>query len=422
MTRRRDNVTWEAARADLTGARRGAMIGDVPPVTPPATDLPAPATSALAPYDAVLLFSFGGPNGPDDVLPFLRNVTAGKGIPDERLAEVAEHYHHFGGRSPINEQNLALQAALRAELDRRGLDVPVVWGNRNWEPYTRDALAEIHAAGAQRAVALVTSAYSSYSGCRQYRENLWASLDALSVQLGGEAGTHPLEVDKCRSYFNHPGFVQANTDAVVEAYTGFDADAAWPRLVFVTHSIPDTMEEASVVAGASYREQHLDVARSVAAAASERLGRDVEWDLAYCSRSGPPSQPWLEPDVNDHLRALSAAGTTSVVLAPIGFVSDHMEVAFDLDTEALETAAELGMAAVRADSVGVREPFVRGLVDLLLERAAIARADDAGEPRPEQATVGALPPFRSICAPGCCRQRAGVASGLPAACSEDPLS
>lgn len=383
-------------------------------MTTSTTDLPAPAdTTALAPYDAVMLFSFGGPNGPADVLPFLRNVTAGKNIPDERLAEVAEHYHHFGGRSPINEQNLALQAALRDELQRRGLDVPVVWGNRNWEPYTVDALAEARAAGATRLVALVTSAYSSYSGCRQYRENLYTALGELGD------GT-PLVVDKVRSYFNHPGFVQANVDAVVEAYGR--AEGADARLVFVTHSIPDTMEEASAVAGASYREQHLDVARTVAAAASERIGRTLEWDLAYCSRSGPPSQPWLEPDVNDHLAALAAAGTTSVVLSPIGFVSDHMEVAFDLDTEALETAQELGMTAVRADTVGVREPFVRGLVDLLLERAAIARADDAGLPHPEQATAGTLPAFRSVCAPGCCRMRAGEDSGRPAACSTDPWS
>ncbi|WP_249670575.1 ferrochelatase [Cellulomonas wangleii] len=394
-------------------------------MTPPTSDLPAAPTAetaGLAPYDAVLLSSFGGPNGPDDVLPFLRNVTAGKNIPDDRLAEVAEHYHHFGGRSPINEQNLALRAALQDELRRRGLDVPVVWGNRNWEPYTSDALAEALSGGARRVVALVTSAYSSYSGCRQYRENLWTSLDDVATRAGAPAGEHPLVVDKVRSYFNHPGFVQANVDAVVEAYEGVDPGTAWPRLVFVTHSIPDTMEEASVVAGASYREQHLDVARTVAADASRRLGRPVEWDLAYCSRSGPPSQPWLEPDVNDHLAALSAAGTTSVVLAPIGFVSDHMEVAFDLDTEALATARELGMSAVRADSVGVREPFVRGLVDLLLERAAIARADDAGLPRPEQATAGDLPPFRSVCAPGCCRMRAGVDSGRPAACSTDPWS
>ncbi|MFC4615038.1 ferrochelatase [Cellulomonas algicola] len=387
------------------------------------TDRTAPVLAdenPAAPYDALLLFSFGGPNGPDDVLPFLRNVTAGKGIPDERLAEVAEHYHHFGGASPINAQNLALQKALQAELARRGVDLPVVWGNRNWEPYTRDALAAAHADGARRIVALVTSAYASYSGCRQYRENLWGSLDELAVDLGLADGEHPLVADKVRPYFNHPGFVQANVDAVAEAYEKIGDPAA--RLVFVTHSIPTTMEEASAVSGATYSAQHLDVAATVAAAVGERLGRPVEWDLAYCSRSGPPSQPWLEPDVNDHLEALHGQGVRSVVLSPVGFVSDHMEVAFDLDTEALETAQELGLTAVRADSVGTREPFVRGLVDLVLERAALARALDAGAPAPEGTTVGSLPAWRDVCRPGCCRQRAGVDSGIPAACSTDPWS
>ncbi|GIG22903.1 putative ferrochelatase [Cellulomonas chitinilytica] len=380
---------------------------------------PAAPTADVAPYDALLLFSFGGPNGPEDVLPFLRNVTAGKGIPDERLAEVAEHYHHFGGASPINAQNLALQRALTAELERRGLDLPVVWGNRNWEPYTRDALAAAHADGARRVVALVTSAYASYSGCRQYRENLWTALEDLGAELGLPDGEQPLAVDKVRTYFNHPGFVEANVDAVTEAYEKLGADG---RLVFVTHSIPDTMEAASAVGGATYSEQHLDVAATVAAAVGERLGRTVEWDLAYCSRSGPPSQPWLEPDVNDHLRTLAAQGTTAVVIAPIGFISDHMEVAFDLDTEALATAAELGLAAFRADTVGTREPFVRGLVDLVLERAAHARAAGSGEPAPTPAVVGGLPARADVCAPGCCRQRDGVDSGLPAACSADPRS
>jgi ferrochelatase len=182
------------------------------------------------------------------------------------------------------------------------------------------------------------------------------------------------------------------------------------------------MEEASAVSGATYSAQHLDVAATVAAAVGERLGRPVTWDLAYCSRSGPPSQPWLEPDVNDHLEALAGQGVTSVVLSPIGFISDHMEVAFDLDTEALETAAELGLTAVRADTVGTRDPFVRGLVDLVLERAAEARAADAGAEAPAGAAVGDLPAWRAVCRPGCCRQRAGVESGIPAACSTDPWS
>ncbi|CAM5781677.1 ferrochelatase [Cellulomonas persica] len=375
--------------------------------------------SPAAPYDALLLASFGGPDGPDDVLPFLRNVTAGKGIPDERLAEVAEHYHHFGGASPINQQNLALQAALTAELERRGVDLPVVWGNRNWTPYTKDALAAAHADGARRVLALVTSAYASYSGCRQYREDFWTALEELGAELGLAAGEQPLVLDKVRPYFNHPGFVAANVDAVTEAFGKVPEDA---RLVFVTHSIPDTMEEASGLVAAPYSAQHLDVAATVAAAVGERLGRTVEWDLAYCSRSGPPSQPWLEPDVNDLLTDLAGRGVRSVVLSPIGFVSDHMEVVYDLDTEALETAEALSMTAVRADSVGTREPFVRGLVDLILERAATARAVDAGQTPPEPATVGALPARYDVCRPGCCRRQAGVDSGRPAACSVDPLS
>ena len=367
------------------------------------------------PYDALLLYSFGGPNKPEDVVPFLRNVTAGKGIPDSRLEEVGEHYYGFGGKSPINEQNLALKAALEKELAERGIDIPVVWGNRNWEPYTTDAIDQLEELGAKRAVALVTSAYSSYSGCRQYREDLAVVLDQRG-QLD-ESGSTGVQFDKIRSYFNHPGFAQANVDAVLDGYAalaqqGGDGTAA--RLVFVTHSIPDTMEAASRVAFATYSEQHLDLARVIVSQVSERLGHDVAWDLAYCSRSGPPSQPWLEPDVNDHLEQLSQEGVRDVVLAPIGFVSDHMEVAYDLDTEALETAGELGLNAVRAGTVGTREPFVRGLVDLLLERAAMARGEDV-----QQATVGELPAFRSVCAPGCCLRRDGEPSGIPALCSQD---
>lgn len=387
-------------------------------VTSPRADAAATAAPDLRPYDALLLYSFGGPNQPEDVVPFLRNVTAGKGIPDARLEEVGEHYYGFGGKSPINEQNLALKAALEGELARRGVDLPVVWGNRNWEPYTDDAITELEALGAQRAVALVTSAYSSYSGCRQYREDLAVVLEKRG-QLGPEGSTG-VQFDKVRSYFNHPGFAQANVDAVLDGFAALAAkggDGTVARLVFVTHSIPDTMEAASRIAFATYSEQHLDLARVIAAQVSERLGHEVAWDLAYCSRSGPPSQPWLEPDVNDHLEALAADGVRDVVLSPIGFVSDHMEVAYDLDTEALETAANLGLTAVRAGTVGTREPFVRGLVDLLLERAAVARGEDVAE-----ATVGTLPAFRSVCAPGCCLRRDGEPSGVPALCSTDLYS
>jgi ferrochelatase len=364
---------------------------------------------ATTPYDALLLYSFGGPDKPEDVVPFLRNVTAGKGLPDSRLEEVGEHYYAFGGKSPINDQNLALKAALEAELAARGLDLPIVWGNRNWAPYTTDAIDELEALGAKRAVILVTSAYSSYSGCRQYREDLAAVLDQRG-QLD-ESGSTGVQFDKIRSYFNTPGFVQGNADAVTEA---FDAVGDQARLVFVTHSVPDVMEAASGVGHASYRAQHLDVAQQVAALVGERIGRTVEWELTFCSRSGPPHQPWLEPDVNDRLAELAADGVREVVLSPIGFVSDHMEVAYDLDTEALATARELGMTAVRAATVGTADVFVRQLVDLVLERAALARGESV-----EQAAVGAYPAFPSITPPDCCLRVHEQPSGRPALCSED---
>ncbi len=382
--------------------------------------------TSVAPYDAILLFSFGGPNSPEDVLPFLRNVTRGKNIPDERLVVVGEHYAHFGGRSPINAQNLELLEALRSELARRGVSVPVGWGNRNWEPYTLDALAGLRAEGAERVLAIVTSAYGSYSGCRQYREHLAATLLGLGATTPtGNDGDAGLVVDKLRHYLNHPGFVRANADAVVEAYatlaerTGRSpAEAAAAPLVFVTHSIPTTMNEASGAQRPSYLDQHLDVGALVAAQVGERLGHPVEWTLAFCSRSGPPSQPWLEPDVNDLLTERAAAGMQSVVLAPIGFVSDHMEVAFDLDIEALATARELGIDAVRAGTAGTRAPFVEGLVDLVLERAAAERGEDV-----VLETVGAFDAWPDVCRPGCCRVRAGVDSGVPAACgSDDPTT
>ncbi|WP_106267713.1 MULTISPECIES: ferrochelatase [Isoptericola] len=374
-----------------------------------------PRSADPGPYDALLLYSFGGPNKPEDVVPFLRNVTAGKGIPDARLEEVGEHYYGFGGKSPINEQNLALKAALEAELARRGIEIPVVWGNRNWEPYTADAVDELERLGAERAVALVTSAYSSYSGCRQYREDLAVTLERRG-QLD-HTGSTGVQFDKIRSYFNHPGFVQANVDAVLDAYAALEAQGGAPaeaKLVFVTHSIPDTMEAASRISGATYAQQHLDVAGVIAGRVAEQRGHAVEWELAYCSRSGPPTQPWLEPDVNDLLTERAAEGLRDVVMSPIGFVSDHMEVAYDLDTEAMATATELGMNAVRAGTVGTREPFVAGLVDLLLERAALARGEDV-----EEATVGDLPAFRSVCEVDCCLRRDGEPSGVPALCSRD---
>ena len=364
-------------------------------------------TADLTPYDAVLLLSFGGPEGPDDVMPFLENVTRGRGIPRERLEEVAEHYLHFGGRSPINDQNRALLAALRAELDGRGLGLPLVWGNRNWAPYLVDALREAHEAGARHVVTVVTSAYSSYSGCRQYREDLAAAVTALAAE--GRA----LEVDKVRHYYNHPGFVAPVVDAVRDGLARLAADGRDERVrvVFVTHSVPTAMDdvsgEGSAVGGGAYVRQHLDVAGAVMAQAGP-----AEWDLVYCSRSGPPSQPWLEPDVNDHLGALAKDGVSGVVVVPVGFVSDHMEVVFDLDTEAAQTADRLGLGFVRVPTVGTDPRFVAGLVDLLVERA-----DEARGGAPQRPAAGALGASHTVCPVGCCRNLR--APDRPAACGRD---
>lgn len=380
---------------------------------------PTLTASSLAPYDAVLLLSFGGPEKPEDVLPFMRNVTRGKGIPEERLVEVSQHYALFGGRSPINDQNRALLAALRAEMDARGIGTPLVWGNRNWEPYTEGALDGLRADGAGRVLALVTSAYGSYSGCRQYREHVAqalagvAGLDETPPDAEAAAG---VRVDKLRHYFNHPGFVRANADAVVEAFRELAERTGRPvaelvaqaPLLFVTHSIPLAMEAGSAAARPGYVAQHEDACRQVAALVEADLGVAPAWSLAFCSRSGPPSQPWLEPDINDVLAERAAAGTTAVVMSPIGFVSDHMEVAYDLDTEAMATSRDLGITAVRAGSASTRAPFVAGLVDLMVERAAAERGED-----PERVTVGALDAWPDRCAVGCCFQRAGVDTGLP---------
>jgi ferrochelatase len=358
--------------------------------------------TSLAPYDAVLLLSFGGPDGPDDVMPFLRNVTAGRGIPDERLAEVAEHYHHFGGRSPINDQNRALLAALTSELTARGHDLPVLWGNRNWAPYVTDVLREAHDAGIRRVVTVLTSAYSSYSSCRQYREDLGGALLTLAAE------GRSLAVDKVRHYFNHPAFAEQNAEAATAALEQVPEGS---HLVFVTHSVPDAMDAVSGPQGHAYTAQHRDLAGVVADDVARRVGRAVPWELVFCSRSGPPSQPWLEPDVGDHLRALSAAGVPGVAVCPIGFVSDHMEVVYDLDTEAREVAEEIGLPFARAATVGTAPRFVSGLAELLEERAATALDED-----PQRPAVGSFGPTWSVCPVGCCRN---LRADRPAACGQD---
>lgn len=360
------------------------------------------ANDAGDPYDALLLLSFGGPERPEDVVPFLRNVVRGKGIPDERLASVGEHYQAFGGRSPINEQNLALREALEGELRSRGLQLPVLWGNRNWHPYTGDTLRDAVAFGARRILVLVTSAYASYSGSRQYREHLAEAVAHLGASGAG------LRIDVIRPFFNDPGFVAANVAAISEAATRVPGMLEGAHIVYVTHSIPDTMQIASAVTGPGYREQHEDVRRVIDAALAERSGASFHSSLAYCSRSGDPRTPWLEPDVNDHLRELAAAGVQKVIIAPIGFISDHMEVVYDLDTEACETAQELGLSVARADTAGIRDEFVHGLVDLVVERAARERGEDA-----ESRVVGALAAFPDEAPPGSCRMRHGEVTGVP---------
>jgi ferrochelatase len=365
----------------------------------------------LEPYDAVVLVSFGGPEAPEEVMPFLRRVTAGRNIPDARLEEVAEHYQHFGGRSPINDQNRGLLAALRAEMDRRGITSALLWGNRNSAPFLADTLREAHAAGVRTAVAVTTSAYSCYSSCRQYREDMAAAVNTLA----DEGVT--MNMDKIRPYWNHPGFAATNVrlvDSAVRTLHEAAPDEPMPRIVCVTHSIPDAMDDTSGPGeddGNLYSAQHQQLTSAIADEVSATLGQPVQADLAYCSRSGPPSQPWLEPDVNDHLRALHEQGVRRVVLAPIGFVSDHMEVVFDLDTEARETADELGLEMVRVPTVGVDPQFVSGLVDLVVERAALARGESV-----EQPSWPDPDPRPVVCRAGCCPN---LRVALPACCGQD---
>lgn len=418
----------------------------------PASGVAAHSSDPLAPYDAVLILSYGGPTGPDDVLPFMRNATAGRGVPDERLLEVSGHYGRFGGVSPINARNAELCDALRAELARRGSCVPLLLGNRNWHPFVSQALRELADGGARRILAMTTAAYASYSGCRQYREDVAGALKLLAAgadgstgrgreadaaaRVGGVGGAPvTLTVDKTRPFYNTEGMCQANVDAVVEAYRGLTAQgiaAQDIRLVFVTHSIPQGMEDASAAQPIAREEEGIDVVVEPGMSAdgeteisyvtqhrllishlvptlTERLGlhEPPVHDLVYCSRSGPPQARWLEPDINDHLEALAAGRLTDgsvvdvpagVVIAPIGFVADHMEVVFDLDTEARATAANCGLPYVRAATAGTHPAFISSLVDLLCERAAVSRGEDVIP----QSTTG-TGPFHTVCPPTCCR-------------------
>jgi ferrochelatase len=369
------------------------------------------------PYDALLLVSFGGPEGPDDVMPFLENVTRGRGIPRERLLGVAEHYHHFGGASPINDQCRALIAALTDDFARAGLDLPVYWGNRNWHPHLADTLARMTRDGVGRALVLVTAAYASYSGCRQYRENLADALASPEVaRAAEESGNEPPRLDKLRHYFNDPGFAEPMARVTLAALDGLPPAARTAvnpaPLLFVTHSVPVTYDETAGPDGGAYGAQHRDLAAWIAARVTEATGVEHPWELVFCSRSGPPQQAWLEPDVSDGLAKAAAGGAAGAVVIPIGFVSDHMEVAYDLDVEAARTAAEHGLAFARAATVGDDAGFAAGVRELVLERAARERGGAAAGvvPRP---TIGRLGPSHDLCPAGCCPNPRGP---RPAAC------
>jgi ferrochelatase len=330
-------------------------------------------------YDAILIVSFGGPEGPDEVMPFLENVLRGKPVPRERMLEVAEHYQHFGGVSPINEQNRQLMAALKQELAAHGPQLPIYWGNRNWRPLLPETLAQMRRDGVKRALALFTSAFSSYSGCRQYRENIIAARE--------EVGPTAPQVDKLRVFYNHPGFIEPMVESLSNCLAKLPAEqTSAAKVLFTAHSIPVSMAE-----NCRYEVQLAEACRLVAEGAS--LSPD-QWELVYQSRSGSPQQPWLEPDVCDRIEELHAAGDLhELVLVPIGFISDHMEVLFDLDTEARELCDKLGVAMQRAPTVGVHPRFIQMIRELIVERI-----DGA----PERPALGSLGASHDVCPADCC--------------------
>ncbi|MBV9771796.1 MAG: ferrochelatase [Bryobacterales bacterium] len=319
-------------------------------------------------YDAVLVLSFGGPEKPDDVIPFLENVLRGRNVPRERMLAVAQHYYRFGGKSPINDQNRALIAGLESELARHGPRLPIYWGNRNWHPLLADTLRRMRDEGVRKALAFVTSIFSSYSGCRQYLEDV--------VRARAQVAGAP-EVHKLRAFYNHPLFIEAQADRVREALGDSRA-----TIVYSAHSIPLSMAETS-----DYQRQLHESCRLV----SERLGKEQsDWRLVYQSRSGPPGQPWLEPDIAGVLREMDIG--SDVVVVPIGFISDHMEVIYDLDTEAQAVARERGLNMVRAATVGVHPKFLEMIRELIGERLGLC------PPR----AIGQYPPNHDECPPGCC--------------------
>jgi ferrochelatase len=327
--------------------------------------------------DALIVVSFGGPEQPADVIPFLENVTRGRGIPRERLLEVAEHYYHFGGRSPINDQNRALIAALQKLLDREGPRIPVYWGNRNWHPFLAETVRQMKEDGIRRAAAFITSAFGSYSGCRQYRNDI--------LKAREDVGEGAPEIEPLKLFFDQPGFLDPMTDNIRAALGQFSSA---PVLAFTAHSVPISMASTG-----PYVQQLEWTCRTIAG----RLGRE-DWKLVYQSRSGPPTQPWLEPDILDYIRRLHVEGRSELVIAPVGFTSDHLEVVYDLDTEAAQLCRDLDITTVRAATVGTDPRFVWMIRDLITTRR--------------------------VCAPDCCPkpQRPVAFSGPPAAGTVQPGS
>ena len=335
-----------------------------------------------APYDALLIVGFGGPEGPDEVMPFLENVTRGKPVPRERLLEVAEHYQSFGGVSPINQQVRDLIQVLRPELIRRGIDLPIFWGNRNWRPLLTETVEAMVDVKIQRVLAFVLAGFSSDSSCRQYREDIEAARQAV--------GPSAPVIDKVRVFFNHPDFIEATTDRVANAIARLPTEGRDAvHIAFTAHSLPMLMAD-----NCQYAAQLTETARLVA----ERLEIPTDrWRVVYQSRSGRPTDPWLEPDILDHLRSLKEQSVSQVVLAPIGFLSDHIEVLYDLDDAAAKMSQELGLTMVRAGTVGTHPKFVEMIVELIAERLAIESAQPC-----ERQAVGSFAPNHDVCPADCC--------------------
>lgn len=340
-------------------------------------------------YDAILFCSFGGPEGKEDVIPFLENVLRGKNVPHQRMLEVAEHYNHFGGVSPINEQNRKIIALLKDELKTREIKLPVYWGNRNWHPLFADTLKQMANDGVRKCLALVTSSFSSYSGCRQYREDLAKALQ--------DSGTE-IEIQKIRAFYDHPGFLLTVQDETEKAWKNLPLDRKkTSKILFAAHSIPDAMSRhcnyvAQLQGSCHWIASRLDLPTR-------------NWQLVFQSRSGPPTQPWLEPDICDEIQRLkNEEALTDVVVVPIGFLTDHMEVLFDLDTEAKELCETLGIGFQRVATVGHRSGFISGLADLIVERL-----DDL----PPSSCQG-LTPAPNVCPADCCLSGRSGTSPLPA--------